>query len=101
MKISDIITENDILTEIAVDSSWVTSVAQTRQGRIDKVVRMRTQGKDKVNREYEIFPMTRTRFEQWRDAPSIGRFWHENVKGKYNIRRIKKAPPGITYPFIN
>jgi alkylated DNA repair dioxygenase AlkB len=72
---------NELLNEKAVSSTWVSDVTNHRS---KKIVRM-TLSDGKV---YLIHGMSRRQFDHWHNSASKGKFFHKNVKGRYNITRV-------------
>jgi len=72
----------EFLIEKPVESSWIVDL---RFSRPSKTLTMRLSN----GREFRIPGMTRTTFERWTNAPSKGRFFHTNIKDRYQVNRIK------------
>lgn len=73
---------NQILNEKPVESSWITDLIYNRP---NKVLTLRLSN----GRSYSVPGCTRSMFERWVKSPSKGRFFHNFIRGKYNIERIK------------
>lgn len=71
-----------ILSEKQVESSWITDITYNRP---NKTLSFRLSN----GRSYSVPGITRRQFEQWTASPSKGRYFHDQVKGRYNITRIK------------
>lgn len=73
---------HELLLEKPVQSTWITNIAHNRS---NKVITMKLSN----GKAFSIPGVTRTTFEQWTRSPSKGRFFHQKIKGRYNITRIK------------
>jgi len=72
----------EFLIEKPVESAWISNLTHNRP---NKVLTMRLS-----NGKYFTIPgITRTMFEKWTNAQSKGRFFHQFIKNRYNISRIK------------
>ena len=71
----------EFIIEKLVDSSWVREITYTRA---KKILTMRV----KSGRVYSIHGITRSTFEKWFKSPSIGKYWHQFIKGNYRVTRI-------------
>lgn len=81
MKLFEIfsLTEQSILNEIAVESSWIED--------------LEINGKDVIltllsGRQYRVHRFPKNLYNMWLKADSPGKFWHRYVAGKYFVRRI-------------
>jgi KTSC domain len=72
----------EILREVAVQSSWISDLTHHRDIK-QLTIRLNN------GRAYVITNIPRSVYENWKNAPSKGRFYHRNVRGKYFVRRIK------------
>lgn len=72
----------EFLLEKPVESSWIINLMHNRP---NKVLTMRLSN----GRAYAIDGISRTTFEKWTKSPSIGQFFHNNIKQKYTLRRVK------------
>lgn len=70
------------LKEKAVQSTWITDL---RHSRAKKELTMTLNN----GRQFLIPGVTRATFEQWTRAPSKGRYFHNRIKGKYQVTRTK------------
>jgi hypothetical protein len=73
----------EFLSEKAVQSTWISNISYNRP---NKVLTMQLSN----GKVYSIPNVTRTTFEKWLKSASKGRFFHQNIKGKYNSPRIKE-----------
>jgi hypothetical protein len=71
----------EILNEKPVESTWITDLVYNRPNR---VLTMRLSN----GVSYSIPGITRTMFERWTKAPSKGFFFHQSIKGNYQVSRI-------------
>ena len=71
----------EILNEKPVESAWITDLVYNRP---NKVLTMRLSD----GSSYSIPAITRTMFERWIRSPSKGRFFHEQIKDRYQVKRI-------------
>ena len=39
-------------------------------------------------RQYYIYDIKRTEFEKWHRAPSKGKYWHSDIAGFYDVKRV-------------
>lgn len=72
----------EILTEKPVQSSWITDLLYNR---VNKTLTMRLSN----GRSFSIPGMTRSMFEKWIKSPSKGRFYHDQIRDRYQITRIR------------
>lgn len=70
------------LEEKAVQSTWITDIVHNRE---NKYVTIRISN----GRQFRIPGISRTVFERWISSPSKGQFFHQNIRGKFQISRIK------------
>lgn len=70
------------IEEKAVQSTWITDLVHTRK---EKYVTMRLSN----GRQFRIPGINRLAFEKWVNSPSKGRYWHANIKGNYQVTRLK------------
>lgn len=75
-------TRKAALNEKKVQSTWITDLRHSRQ---NKELTMTLNN----GRQFLIPGVTRTTFEQWTRAPSKGRYFHNRIKGKYQVTRTK------------
>lgn len=71
-----------ILSEKPVESSWITNLTYNRADR--KMTMQLSNG-----RSFTIPAISRSIFERWINSPSKGKFYHANIRGKYEVNRIK------------
>ena len=76
MKISEILSEKKVV------STWITDLIHNRP---NKILTMRLSN----GKYFTIAGITRRMFEKWNMSPSKGRFWHQFIKGKHKVTRIK------------
>lgn len=72
---------SDFLIEKPVQSSWISDLYFNRP---NGILSMRL----KNGKTYMIPGSTRYGFDRWSSAPSPGKFFHGNIRGKKNINRI-------------
>ena len=72
----------EILNEKSVESAWITDLIYNRPNR-----RLTMRVSD--GRTYSITGITRTTFEKWTKALSKGQFYHNFIKDRYQITRIR------------
>ncbi len=72
----------EIMTEAEVESSWISNITYNRPNRTLTL----TLGDGKV---YKVSRIPRTMYDKWRVSPSKGKFFHDAVKGKYPVSRLK------------
>ena len=72
----------EIISEKVVSSTWISDVSNNRRMRV--VTMTLSDGK-----VYAIQGMSRRQFDNWHNTASKGKFFHQKVKGKYNISRIR------------
>lgn len=72
----------EFLTEKKVQSTWIVDV---RYNRPKRIITMTLNN----GRSFLIPGTSRSMFERWVSAPSKGTFFHEYIKGRYPINRIK------------
>ncbi len=72
----------NILNEKPVRSAWITDLIYNRP---NNVLTMKLSS----GSVYSISGITRTLFERWVNSPSKGKFFHNNIKEKYQVNRIK------------
>ena len=41
-----------------------------------------------TGRQYYIYNIRRTEFDKWTRAPSKGKYWHYNIAGFYDVKRV-------------
>lgn len=71
----------DLLFEKNVTSTWIVDLSNNRT---KKIVSMTLNN----GRRYEIYNVSRRMFDKWHAASSKGKFWHDNVKGFYSVKRV-------------
>lgn len=87
MRINDIIP----LTEKVVDSSWIADVTYKRVKRDPNEKRDRTPKFSDVTittrdgRKYIIKKVPYMLYVNWQKSSSKGQFWHQHIKGKYEV----------------
>ena len=74
-------TANELLNEKQVESAWITDITYNRPNR--RLTMRLSDGKS-----YSIPGISRTFFERWLKANSKGQFFHNFVKGTYQVNRI-------------
>jgi hypothetical protein len=72
----------EFLGEKPVESTWITDLIYNRPNKI--LTMCLSNGK-----VYSIKGITRTTFEKWSKDRSPGRFYHNNIKDRYLITRIR------------
>ena len=72
----------EFLTEKAVQSTWIASLTHNRPNKVLTMVLSN-------GRTFSIPNITRTTFERWSRAPSKGRYYHQYIKNKYRLTRIR------------
>ena len=72
----------EFLTEKPVQSTWIVNLMHNRP---NKTITMRLNN----GRAFSIPGITRTMFEKWTNSQSKGHFFHQFIKGKYQVKRIK------------
>lgn len=73
---------SEFLIEKKVQSSWITDIRHNREKK--ELIMSLNNG-----RKFLIPGVTRTVFDQWTRWPSKGRFFHDRIKGKFQVTRIK------------
>lgn len=73
---------SEILLEKPVQSTWISDLTHNRP---NKVLTMKLSN----GKVFSIPGITRTIFERWSRAASKGQYWHQFIKGKYTVSRIK------------
>jgi len=71
----------ELLLEKNVKSSWITDISHNRS---KNIVRMTLNN----GRQYYIYDIKRTEFEKWHRAPSKGKYWHSDIAGFYDVKRV-------------
>ena len=71
-----------ILSEKKVQSTWITDLTYSRPRRVLTMTLSN-------GRSFTIPAISRTMFERWVNSPSKGKFYHSNIRGKYEVNRIK------------
>jgi hypothetical protein len=71
----------EFLKEKAVESIWITDLVYNRP---NKILTMRVSD----GKTYSIPGVTRATFERWINSPSKGQFFHNQIKDKFDIKRI-------------
>ena len=72
----------DMLVEKAVQSSWITSIRYARRQRLITLTLS-------SGRLYTIVGASEELCNKWLESPSKGKFFHQNIKGKFKIWRIR------------
>jgi len=72
----------EILKEVAVQSSWISNLIYNRPNKI-------LTWKLNNGRVYSVEMITRTQFDKWKAAPSKGKFFHQYIKGRHKVTRIR------------
>ena len=72
----------ELLLEKPVESTWISNLTHNRP---NKVLTMRLSN----GKTFSIPGISRTTFEQWTRTPSKGQFFHQHIKGRYKVNRIK------------
>jgi hypothetical protein len=72
----------EILCEKSVTSSWITDITYNRP---NKIITMTLSN----GRSFSIPGVTRAMFERWVKSPSKGQFFHDYIKGTYQVSRIR------------
>lgn len=73
---------DEILTEKAVESTWITDLSYNRP---NKVLTMRLSN----GRTYSVPGVSRSQFEKWYSSASKGKYFHSQIKNRYSVTRIK------------
>jgi len=73
---------SEFLIEKQVESAWISDLTHNRP---NKVLTMRLSN----GKSFSIPGITRTMFERWTRSPSKGSFFHQFIKDKYRVNRIK------------
>lgn len=71
----------EFLVEKPVLSAWISNLLYNRP---NKVITMRLSN----GKSYSIPGVTRTMFERWLMSPSKGFFFHDRIKGRYQVTKI-------------
>lgn len=69
----------EILTEAPVISSWISDLEFEN----NNVIMILGNGK-----EYIVKNVTFPLYQKWFNSSSKGSFWHKNIAGTYDVRRI-------------
>jgi hypothetical protein len=72
----------ELLNEKQVESTWITDLIYTRP---TKTLTMRLSD----GKSYKIAGISRTMFDKWYKTNSKGKFFHDFIKGTYNVARTK------------
>ena len=72
----------ELLLEKPVESSWITDLTHNRP---NKVLTMRLSN----GKYFSIQGISRPTFEKWSNSPSKGKFFHQFIKGRFKVTRIK------------
>lgn len=72
----------EFLTEKHVESAWISDLIYNRP---NHRLTMRLSN----GRSFSIPGISRTTFERWAKYPSKGQFFHQFIKDKYQITRLK------------
>lgn len=73
---------SEIIFEKAVESSWITNLTYNRP---NKILTMRLSN----GKSYSIPGISRATFEQWTNTRSKGQYFHNRIKDRYEITRIR------------
>ena len=73
MKLSEV-------TEAPVESSWITDITLADDGSVTVAL---NDGK-----RYSVEGVGDAVYQQWMNAPSKGKFFHEQIKDNYEVRRL-------------
>lgn len=73
---------SEFLVEKPVESSWITNLTYNRP---NKVITMRLSN----GKMFSIPGITRSMFERWTNVSSKGRFFHDQIRDKYQVNRIR------------
>lgn len=68
------------VTEAPVESSWITDITLADDGSVTIAL---NDGK-----RYSVEGLGDAVYQQWIAAPSKGRFFHEQIKDNYQVRRL-------------
>lgn len=72
----------ELITEKAVDSAWITDMTYNRKNRIATLT-------VSTGRQYQIFDIARSVFDNFHRAPSKGAFYNYYIKHNYEVVRIR------------
>lgn len=72
----------ELLYEKPVQSSWITDLIYNRP---NKILTMRLSN----GKTYSVFGISRRIFEKWTQAASKGRYFQNNIRNIYQVKRIK------------
>jgi hypothetical protein len=73
---------SELLLEKPVQSTWISNISHNRP---NKVLTMKLSN----GKAFSIPGISRTTFEQWTRSPSKGQFFHQHIKGRYKVSRLK------------
>lgn len=73
---------NEILCEDPVQSSWIGDITLQRTG---ANVTMKLNN----GRRYLVKGVREPLFRKWLASESKGKFWHQNIKGRHMVQRLK------------
>lgn len=68
----------EVLNEKPVESAWISDLIYNRP---NKTLTMRLSN----GKRYSIPGITRTTFEKWVKSPSKGEYFHQFIKGRYQV----------------
>lgn len=68
--------------EVAVDSSWIEDIDLDQDDDGNVIMTLLS------GRMYKLFGVPQELYDEWLDAESKGKFWHEYMAGQYNTTRI-------------
>jgi hypothetical protein len=72
----------EILKEVAVASTWITNLVYTRAS---KTLTMTLNN----GRQFSIQGVSRQTFDRWKSAPSKGQYFHEHIRDRFPVKRIR------------
>jgi hypothetical protein len=73
---------SDILCERAVESSWIRDLRFSKKQRLITLTVA-------SGRVYTIVGATPELYQKWVDTSSKGKFFHQYIKGKFKVWRVK------------
>lgn len=71
----------EFITEVKVKSSWITDIRYIPFPEKSLIITL------KNNKKYKIANVEPGIYQQFVTRPSKGKFWHQFIKGKYQVSR--------------